>query len=152
MSTSTRGTAKKSSKRLKPHGDPALASEASSVRNLGDIEIIGGVWSASTPSAQPEITLSNWRVSEVTVSGRRERHVWGWNVADWEGRASTAITEVDAHRRMMRTASGRVYRLAGPPGHDRDGDFVWRGWCRVNGATDEIDVTDEIAARLTSKP
>lgn len=113
--------------------------------------IVGSVWAARPVGEQPVLHIARWRISEVTVDGRRERHVWGWNLQDREGRASTAITEVRSPEHMLVTGSGRRYRLIGPPGVDPDGAWVWNVWCARFGATDEIDVTAEIHSTLPAE-
>ena len=110
--------------------------------------IVGSVWSPKPVDQQPVLPVAHWRISEVTVRGRRERHVWGWNLQDREGRASTAIMELRSTERVLVTESGRRYQLVGPAGVDPDGAWVWNMWCVANRATDEIDVTDEVQAAL----
>lgn len=103
------------------------------------------------PSAQPTLLIADWRISEVTVKGKRQRHVWGWNLHDREGRASTAITDVRVDERVLITESGRRYRLVGPSGKNADGAWVWDMWRTANDATEEIDVTEELQAILPTE-
>lgn len=138
---------KKSGRTTATHQE-GLPTEVPNMVKAAAIDISGGAWSAAPVSADPEIALSQWRVSEVTVRGRRERHVWGWNLTDREGRASMDVTGVDVATRIVTTSSGRRYRLVGPSGHDSDGEYVWTAWCRVNGAGDEVDVTAQLEAQL----
>lgn len=109
------------------------------------------VWNVLPLEVQPALDLSHWRVSEVAVGGKRERHVWGWNCIDLEGRASSAITKLQPESRTVVTASGRLYRLLGSPGWNSDGAHTWGRWMAINQAADEIDVTAEVESQLSAK-
>lgn len=91
--------------------------------------IANSVWETPSVTDQPSITLVRWAVMETEGA---ERHFVGYNVDDREGRASTPIQSFDPVSRCGVTASGRLYRLAGPPGRDPDGEWVWSHWagCR----------------------
>lgn len=107
------------------------------------------IWATPNVSAQPEVLLIRWRVIEILTAGLQiERHFIGYNFKDREGRVSTAIQEMDFAARRGVTCSGRVYELIGPPGHDPDGEWVWKNWVRVNQVTNESDVTEEVMKRL----
>ena len=113
------------------------------------IEIIGGIHAVPSVTAQPDITLLNWWVVEVSgylgQKDRRTRHFVGWNMFDAEGRASTPIVAFDPVTRQGRTESGRVYELRGDPGYNADADYVWQRWSRVNRLSDEKVVTAQYA-------
>jgi hypothetical protein len=89
-------------------------------------------------------TLRRWRVIEVEFqNGVRSRHIWGHEVTNDEGRASTAIKQFNSNNMTAMTSSGRVYKLAGPPGNPLCGRYVWRNWCQIHGVVSELDVTSE---------
>jgi hypothetical protein len=90
----------------------------------------------------PEIR--RWRVMEVvSKTGARSRHIWGHDVANDAGRASSGIKEFDLEAMTATTHSGRVYKLVGAPGKARSGEKAWQGWCQVNGVVSAVDVTAE---------
>ena len=103
--------------------------------------IEASVWQVTSVSEQPEIDLERWQVMQLPNG---DRHFVGWNATDREGRASSKIEAFDAVTRQGRTSSGRVYRLCGPTGHDRDGAHTWRRWMRVNEEVACTDVSDEV--------
>lgn len=91
-----------------------------------------------------EITLRRWRVMEIEVSdGSRSRHVWGHDVKNGVGRASSPIVEFNLDAMTAITRSGSNYKLVGLPGNSRLGKSAWRTWCRENGVVAELDVTNE---------
>lgn len=107
------------------------------------------IWAVPDVSAQPEVLLERWRVVEVQAADRQmERHFIGYNSKNREGRVSTAIQEIDFATRRGVTRSGRVYELVGPPGHDPDGEWVWKNWARLNQVTSERDVTAEVFKKI----
>jgi hypothetical protein len=89
-------------------------------------------------------SLRRWRVVEVvSPNGIRSRHVYGHDVANDAGRASSAIKEFDWETMTVTTQSGRNYKLVGAPGNARSGEYAWRNWCNNNVIVSELDVTDE---------
>lgn len=103
------------------------------------------IWKTLGVQQQPCLTLVRWRIVEITsdlplIKG--QRHIIGYCVENHEGRCSTAIIDVDRENKICRTRSGRIYKLDGPPGFDRDGQYVWQTWTRDQVET--IDVTDEV--------
>ncbi len=88
--------------------------------------------------------LRRWRVMEVvSKSGARSRHIWGHDVANDAGRASSGIKEFDMEAMTVTTHSGRIYNLIGAPGKARSGEKAWQSWCRVNEVVSAVDVTSE---------
>lgn len=88
--------------------------------------------------------LRRWRVMEVvSKNGTRSRHIWGHDVANDAGRASSGIKKFDLEAMTATTHSGRVYKLVGAPGKARSGEKAWQGWCQVNGVISAVDVTEE---------
>ncbi len=90
----------------------------------------------------PEIR--RWRIMEVvSQNGMRSRHIWGHDVANDAGRASSGIKEFDLEAMTATTHSGRVYKLVGAPGKARSGEKAWLGWCKINNVVSASDVTGE---------
>lgn len=102
------------------------------------------VWNIASVADQPQLRLRRWCIYETDM---KTRHFVGWNVTDGEGRASTAISTFDEKTRRGVTASGRVYQLEGPPGHDPDGEYVWHAWAIVNSVKSYRDVTGELGQK-----
>jgi len=106
--------------------------------------LIGGIWGTADVVLQPCIVLCRWRALEIvggTMNG--QRHLVGYSVEDCEGRVSTSVVSFDQAEMAVVTSSGRVYRLQGPSGNDPDGEYVWKSWARINGATSTKDVSCE---------
>lgn len=101
------------------------------------------VWEVASVEEQPSLTLLSWRVVEIEAG---TRHFMGYCPENQEGRVSTAIVSFDPATGKGITVSGRVYQLLGYPGADRDADYVWHTWCRVNSVTSFVDVTDEVVS------
>lgn len=96
------------------------------------------------PSEFKSPSLRRWRVMEVvSKSGVRSRHVWGHDVTNDAGRASSGIKEFDLESMTATTHSGRIYTLIGAPGKARSGEHAWLNWCRINGVVSAVDVTGE---------
>lgn len=89
---------------------------------------------------QPEVTLRRWLILECTNG---LRYATGWCVENGEGRASTFILDFDRKAMRLRTASGRIYQLQGPPGADADAAYVWHAYARLNSLTVARDATSE---------
>ena len=90
----------------------------------------------------------------VSRNGTRSRHVYGHDVANGTGRASSAIKEFDRETMTATTRSGRSYQLVGAPGNARIGEYAWQNWCSKNEVVSEVDVTDEYFSidKLFTKP
>ena len=98
----------------------------------------------NVPIDSQEITLRRWRVIEVeTQNGTRSRHVWGHDVKNGLGRASSPIMEFNLDAMTAITRSGRNYKLIGLPGNTRLGKNAWSRWCSNNKVVSELDVTGE---------
>lgn len=99
---------------------------------------------SDVPGDPGKVSLRRWRVAEVeTADGVRTRHVWGHDVTNNVGRASSAIKKFDVENMTATTRSGKAYKLVGLPGNSRIGRAAWSKWCRDNGIVSEKDVTDE---------
>jgi hypothetical protein len=99
---------------------------------------------SDAPGNPGKVSLRRWRVSEIVApDGVRTRHVWGHDVANNSGRASSAIMEFNQETMTATTRSGKLYTLVGLPGNSRVGKSAWSKWCRDNGIASEQDVTDD---------
>ena len=98
------------------------------------------LWRTTSVDETPVIELICWRVWELPDG---DRHFNGYNVTEYEGRASSKIIEYDAQTGIGTTRSGRQYKLLGPTGYGNDivaaGDaaYVWTGWCKINRVVPE---------------
>jgi len=98
----------------------------------------------NVPDKSREITLRRWRVMEiVALDGTRSRHVWGHDVENDRGLASSPITEFNMETKIAISRSGRKYKLVGLPGNSRLGKGAWSRWRRDNEVVSEVDVTNE---------
>ena len=96
------------------------------------------------PEDIQEISLRRWRVIEVEMqNGSRSRHVWGHDVKNSRGRASSPIMEFKLDSKTAISRSGSKYKLVGLPGNSRLGKGAWIRWCSENSVVAEVDVTDE---------
>lgn len=99
---------------------------------------------SKVPDNYKSPALRRWRVMEVvSKNGTRSRHVWGHDVANDAGRASSGIKKFDIEAMTATTHSGRVYKLVGVPGKARSGEHAWQHWCTVNEVVSAVDVTAE---------
>ncbi len=97
-----------------------------------------------SPGGIPPVTLRRWQVIEVTTQGgARSRHLLGHDVANDEGRVSSAVVDFKLDSMIATTASGGRYRLAGLPGHSRRVQPLWEQWCRDGGVVTQRDVTND---------
>ncbi len=79
----------------------------------------------------------------VSHSGARSRHIWGHDVTNDMGRASSGIKSFDLGAMTATTHSGTIYKLVGVPGKARSGERAWQNWCRINSIATAVDVTAE---------
>ena len=103
------------------------------------------IWRASSVDETPSVVLSRWRIFEVTTPylDYPTRHFVGYNETEREGRTSSAIQEFDPDTMQGITRSGRVYKLTGDPGSDRDALYVWSRWSEMNEVETSKDITEE---------
>lgn len=96
------------------------------------------------PNDYKNPSLRRWRVKEVVSrNGNRSRHVYGHDVTNDAGRASSSIHVFDHESMTATTQSGSNYKLVGAPGYARNGEHVWKNWCSINEVVSEVDVTDQ---------
>lgn len=90
------------------------------------------------------VSLRRWRVMEIaSKDGVLSRHVFGHDITNNLGRASSPIQAFDLETMTATTRSGKTYSLVGLPGSAKLGRAAWRKWCRDNAVASEKDVTDE---------
>lgn len=100
--------------------------------------------SRKLPSDPQNISLRRWRVMEIeSPDGSRTRHVWGHDVTNNQGRASSPIQAFEVDSMSVTTRSGKTYKLVGLPGNAKLGRSAWLKWCRDNSVVSDQDVTDE---------
>ncbi len=98
----------------------------------------------NVPEDFHKVTLRRWRVIEVERhNGIRSRHLWGHDVTNNIGRASSAIMEFDLRAMVATTRSGKNYWLVGLPGNSRLGKCAWENWCSNNQIASTLDVTKD---------
>ncbi len=98
----------------------------------------------NVPSDFNKVSLRRWRVMEVEKpDGTLSRHVWGHDVTNNLGRASSPIVEFNLNTMTAITSSGSNYKLVGLPGNSRLGKHAWIKWCNDNGVATKQDVTKE---------
>lgn len=107
------------------------------------------VWTIAPVDDEPQSTLTSWQVMELPNG---DRHLVGYALEAHEGRASSYIELFDPATLRAVTSSGRVYQLKGKPGWDKDAEYVWKRWLRINEEPSYVDVSasiwdDSIAAR-----
>lgn len=79
----------------------------------------------------------------VSFTGQRSRHIWGHDVTNDMGRASSGIRAFDLDAMTATTHSGTIYKLVGVPGQARSGERAWGNWCKINKVAKMADVTAE---------
>jgi hypothetical protein len=99
------------------------------------------MWNVPGVADEPHITLKPWLILECSNG---KRYAMGYNVGGQEGRASTEITEEDVSAKTVRTRSGRLYRLDGPPGLDADARYVWARYAAREGLTAVKDISADL--------
>lgn len=114
-------------------------------QNIVVLSITGGVHALPDVAAEPSVSLIQWSIRECELpDGTRTCHLIGYDTLGREGRASTAIIELNIEARTAKTESGRVYSLKGDPGQNSDADYVWLRWLSINQATNDRDVTHSL--------
>lgn len=103
------------------------------------------IWTTLPVEDEPSVTITDWRIFEVIGGGRTTRHFVGYNDSEQEGRVSSAIQNFDIATMKGTTNSGRVYQLSGRPYYNREADYVWDYWKKLNEIENEKDVTDDYA-------
>ena len=92
------------------------------------------VWKTQPIDVEPQLVLHDWQIVEIDGGSR---HFVGYRRGLCEGRVWSDIVEFDREKQTGVTASGRVYRLEGPPlpgGRFKDdADYVWGVWVRREG-------------------
>jgi hypothetical protein len=99
------------------------------------------IWNVPGVADEPEIILRPWLVVECDNG---QWYLVGFDVRALEGRASTAIVETDLATMTVRTRSGRLYRLEGPPGLDLDAWHTWLLYAKREGLAPIEDASAEL--------
>jgi hypothetical protein len=95
----------------------------------------GSLWPTAPVSEQSEIELTEWHLIQATKNGRTTVHFVGYVAANFEGRVSSAITDLSINDSVVIgiTATGRKYKASGPQGFNGDAEYVLSRWIRLNG-------------------
>ncbi|MFM0223008.1 hypothetical protein [Paraburkholderia dipogonis] len=101
------------------------------------------IHASSSVDDDPVVLLESWSIRESNTGAR---HFVGFNLAERDGRVSTAIISFDPITRTGVTATGRRYVLVGRAGFDRDAEYVWQWAVRQWRVQKWRDVTAELVA------
>jgi hypothetical protein len=99
------------------------------------------IHASSSVDDDPVVSLESWSIRESNTGAR---HFVGFNLAERDGRVSTAIISFDSIMRTGVTATGRRYVLVGRAGFDRDAEYVWQWAVRQWRVQKWRDVTAEL--------
>lgn len=102
------------------------------------------VWSTKPVTEQPQITLRDWRIFEVSDGEIPSTHFVGYSDENHEGRVSSVIVNFDASTMCGVTKSGRIYKLVGKPGYNPDAGYVWNRWKLNYLIRQETDLTESL--------
>lgn len=83
------------------------------------------IWHVPADS-QPTITLVRWTVVRFQIKEIQADLVFGWDIENVCGRASSVIESKDPKGPSLQTRSGRAYRLLGSACADVQGEYVFR--------------------------
>lgn len=109
---------------------------------LIDAIVASSVYRPASVEQEPCTNLTQWQVYEVTQGSVITAHFVG--CARYEGRVSSAVQEYDHVTKTGRTSSGRLYKLVGEPGHNKDAMYVFNTWIhRFPIGTPYEEVTDD---------
>jgi hypothetical protein len=92
---------------------------------------------------EPEVSISAWSIREVTGDDGSDKtqHLVGYIASRNSGRVTSAIQSFDRDKMCIKTNSGRIYYLVGPPGFKPGFEHVWMNWKKHNQIREEVDVT-----------
>lgn len=100
------------------------------------------IWSVPDVGEEPETALVSWRIKQ-THEGYR--HLVGYAAQTHEGCVSSRLQSFDTKQLRAVSASGRVYRLEGGPGHHPDADYVWQVYA-ARYVVEHTDISERIWA------
>lgn len=88
------------------------------------------IFTPTTVEYEPSVEIYHWsfRLAESS-DGCITKHLVG--VVDHYGRVSSAILDVLPNG-DVKTSSGRIYKLIGSCGRDKDAEYVWSRWLSLN--------------------
>ncbi len=91
---------------------------------------------------QEEIMIL-WAVYEITDSQGKYHHLVGYVPARQTGRVTSPIQQFDKSLMQLKTSSGRVYKLDGPPSLKGETRLIWEKWKEQYDIKNHIDVTHQ---------
>lgn len=83
-------------------------------------------WDVRSSGSQPTISLVRWTVVRFRAKEIQADLVFGWDIENSCGRASSVIESKEPRGPSVRTRTGRAYRLLGSACADAEGDYVFR--------------------------
>jgi hypothetical protein len=89
-------------------------------------------------------SMIQWTVREVEFKEHGvSRHLCG--IVNNYGRVCSPLQSFNEDTNTFTSRSGKIYNVAGDPGHNSEAEYVWNQWCRMNGVEpgEYIDVTHE---------
>jgi len=89
---------------------------------------------------RPAVWLVRWRVACTNLG---TRHFIGHSVEDDKAYVSTPILTYEHARSTGLASNGRRCTVMGPPGYDKEAEFVWRFYIRLWGLNEAVDVSGE---------
>lgn len=103
-----------------------------------------------SPADEHLTVMRDWSVYRLTdADGKVTDHLVGLSYLD--GRVTTGIVSSDPAKLRYTTESGRVYQLEGDPRHSSQGHYVFSKWLRVNGVTNQDEVTQSYVDAQAAK-
>ena len=87
------------------------------------------LWNVEKITEEPSITLGNWSIKECADG---TAVVVGQRIDDGTGRVSTPIVTYDKEAGLVKTLSGRTYKLVGLSGYSSSGEYVWNHYKAMN--------------------
>jgi len=90
-----------------------------------------------------EETIILWAVYEITDSQGKYHHLAGYIPERKTGRVTSPIKQFDKKLMQLKTSSGRVYKLEGPPSLQGETRLVWEEWKEKYCIQHHVDVTHQ---------
>jgi ATP-dependent Lon protease len=90
-----------------------------------------------------EETMILWAVYEITDNHGKYHHLVGYVPVRQTGRVTSPIQQFDKSLMQLKTSSGRVYKLDGPPSLKGETRLVWEEWKEKYDIKSHVDVTHQ---------
>lgn len=109
--------------------------------------ISGGIWRPSSVATEPVTSLHSWAIMKVRMKGEPKDTYHLVGHTGYEGRVCSALTAFNPETMTGITSSGRQYILSGSRGKDRDAEYVWGKFKKINEVETEEEVSPEDLAK-----